>query len=93
MDRRGRVKVRVRGEGDDGAVARGKLRVVRAKKQVGAERFSVRAGQTATVAVKLRKSARKALRRGRTLKATLSAKGRDTSGASIAARQAVRLTR
>jgi murein tripeptide amidase MpaA len=92
MDRKGRVKVRVRGEGNADAVASGKLRVVRGSKQYGAKRFSVRAGQTRTVMVKLRKSARTALRGGKTLRATLSARGTDSSGAAIAARQEVRLT-
>ena len=86
------MKVRIRGEGDEGAVASGKLRVLRGKRQYGAKRFSVRAGQTRTVTVQLRKSARRALRRGKALKATLTAKGTDSSGASIAARQRVRLT-
>jgi murein tripeptide amidase MpaA len=92
LDRKGRVKVRVRGEGDDGAVVNGKLLLVRGKQQYGAKRFSVRAGQTTTVAVRLRKSARKAVRSGKTLKVTLAARGTDSSGASIAARRAVRLT-
>jgi murein tripeptide amidase MpaA len=92
IDRKGRVKVRIRGEGDEGAVASGKLRLVRGKTQYGAKRFSVRAGQTKTVTVKLRKSVRKALRRGKALKATLTATGTDSSGATIAARQKVRLT-
>jgi hypothetical protein len=91
LDRKGRVAVRIRGEGDAGAVAKGVLRVVRGKQQYGAKRFSVRAGQTKTVKVKLRRSTRKALRSGKALRATLTAKGTDTSGASIAARQAVRL--
>ena len=70
------------------------IRLMRGKTQYGAKRFSVRAGRPGvTVEVHLAKSARKALRRSRTLKATLSATGTDTSGAAIAARQAVKLTR
>jgi murein tripeptide amidase MpaA len=91
VDSKGRVKVRLVGDGDDGAVARGKLRILRGKQQYGAKRFTVRAGQTKTVAVKLRKSVRKALRSGKTLRATLSARGTDSSGAAIAARQKVRI--
>ena len=53
--------------------------------------YETDAGETRTVAVKLRKSARKALRRGRTLKATVTLSGTDSSGASIAARKVVRL--
>ena len=85
--------MRIRGEGDAGATATGKLRVMRGKPQYGAKRFSVRAGETKTVKVKLRKSARQALRRGKALRATVTAKGTDSSGASIAARQVVRLKR
>ena len=83
------MKVRIAGEGDAGAMATGRLRVVRGTKQYGAKRFSVRAGQTKTVKVKLRKSTRRALRSGKALRATLTAKGTDSSGASIAARQEV----
>jgi hypothetical protein len=87
------VKVRVAGEGDDGAVASGRVRILAGKVQYGARRFSVRAGDTRTVRVSLTGSARKALRRTGALKATLSASGTDSSGAAIAARQAVKLTR
>ena len=91
IDRGGRVEVRLNAAGDDGATAAGKIRLVRGKRVYGAERFSVRAGATKTVAVTLRKSARSALRAGRTLKATLSAEGSDSSGAAIAAHQKVRI--
>jgi len=93
IDRRGRVKVRINATGDDGATASGKLRIVRGKRVYGAKRFSVGAGETKTVRVELRKSARTALRRGKTLKATLSARGTDSAGAAIAARQKVRIAR
>ena len=93
IDAKGRVRVNVAGAGDAGAVAKGRLRLARGGKQVGAARFTVRAGQTKQVSVKLARSARLAVRRGAAVKATLTAKGTDSSGASIAARAAVRLTR
>ena len=88
------MKVRVAGEGDDGAVAQGpdpahaREDPVRRQALQRARRPD-QDGQGRSLA----KSARKALRRSRTLKATLSATGTDTSGAAIAARQAVKLTR
>ena len=87
------MKVRIAGAGDAGAVAKGRLRLVRGAKQVGAARFSVAAGQTKQVRVKVARSARRAVARGKAVTATLSAKGPDSSGASIAARATVRLTR
>ncbi len=93
IDAKGRVKVRIAGAGDAGAVAKGRLRLLRGAKQVGAARFSVAAGQTKQVRVKVARSARRAVARGKAVTATLSAKGTDSSGASIAARAAVRLTR
>jgi len=91
VDSAGRVKVRINGAGDDGATAGGSVRLAHGKRVYGAERFSVRAGETKTVSVKLRRSARSALRAGSTLKATVSANGTDSSGAAIAARQKVRI--
>jgi murein tripeptide amidase MpaA len=93
IDAKGRVHVRIAGAGDAGAVAKGRLRLATGGKQVGAARFSVRAGQTKKVSVKVATSARRAVARGTALKATLTAKGTDSSGASIAAHAAVRLTR
>ena len=43
--------------------------------------------------MKVARSARRAVARGKAVTATLSAKGTDSSGASIAARETVRLTR
>jgi immune inhibitor InhA-like protein len=93
VDRKGRVKVRVRGEGDAGATVSGKVRVMRGKARYGAKRFTVRAGETKTVKVKLRKRALRALRGRKALKATITVKGTDSSGAAIAARQVVRIKR
>lgn len=82
VDRRGKVRVRVACTGDAGAACRGTLKLVRGKRTYGSKRFSVKAGRTATVKVKLRRKTRRA---------TVVITGTDSAGARINARQAVRL--
>ena len=89
--RKGVVSVRVRCEGDAGATCAGTLKLARGKASYGSKRFSIKAGKTATVKLTLSKSARKALKAKRTVKATLTASGKDSAGARIATRQSVRL--
>ena len=72
VDRRGRVSVRVTCVGDAGAVCRGALRLARGSTSYGSKQFRIAAGKTATVKVTLRSKARRALKSGRTVRATLS---------------------
>jgi hypothetical protein len=85
VDRKGAVRVRVNCAGDAGAVCRGTVKLVRGKATYGSKAFAVKAGKTATVKVKLRKSARKASA------ATVVISGRDSSGAALRVRQSVKL--
>ena len=74
------------------AVARSRSR--RSAKRYGAKAFSIRAGKTATVRVKLSKKAFKRLKRTRRrIKVALRATGTDTSGAKMSATKSVRLLR
>jgi hypothetical protein len=93
VDRKGRVTVRVNCSGDAGAVCRGTVKVVRGKATYGAKQFAVKAGKTATVKVKLRKSAKAALKKAgkKAVKSTVVITGKNSEGARISARQAVRL--
>jgi hypothetical protein len=93
LDRKGRVRIRLTCVGDTGARCAGKVRVARRGKIAGSKKFSIRAGRTASVAVKLSKKVRKQVKRSgkRGLKATLRVAGTDTSGAKISARKTVRL--
>jgi hypothetical protein len=91
-DRRGRVKVRLSCTGDTGARCTGKVRFKRRGKTLGSKAFSIRAGRSATVTVKLKKAAfRKVKKTKRGIEATLSVTGTDTAGAKISARKTVRL--
>ena len=61
-------------------------------KTIGSKQFSIRAGKTADIVVKLSKKARKRVKTGKNgLLATLRVSGTDTSGAKISARKTVRL--
>ncbi len=82
VDRRGRLSVRVACTGDAGAVCRGTLKLARGSTTYGSKQFKIAAGKTATVKLTLRAKARRAMKSGRTVKATLS---------TGALRQAVRL--
>jgi hypothetical protein len=86
-----KVRVRVAIEGDAGATVSGRIKLARGKAVYGAKRFTGAAGQVISVDVALRKAARRALARGKVLKATVVAKGADSAGATINARRSVRL--
>ena len=93
-DRKGRVKVRLSCLGDGGARCTGKVRFKKRGKTLGSKAFSIAAGRSATVRVKLKKAALKKVKRTRRgIKATLSVVGTDTSGAKFTARKDVRLLR
>ncbi len=74
-----------------GAKCSGRVRFARGTRTLGAKRFTMAAGQTRTVKVKLKKSAFKALKRAGTRKVTLAISGTDASAARFAAKQTVRL--
>ena len=59
----------------------------------GAARFAGAAGQVLSVNVRLSRAARRVLTSGKVLKATLVATGADSAGATVNARQRVRLAR
>jgi murein tripeptide amidase MpaA len=91
-NRKGRVKVRMACEGDAGARCMGKVQLLRKSTKVwGSKRFSMAAGKTKTVKVKLRKSAFKALKRKGSQRLTVKVTGKDTSGAAFTARKKVRV--
>jgi hypothetical protein len=88
-----KARVRVAIEGDAGATVAGRVKLARGKAVYGAKKFKGTAGKTISVNVRLNKKARRALARGKALKATVVASGADSSGAAINARRSVRLAR
>jgi murein tripeptide amidase MpaA len=92
LDRKGRVALRLRCAGETGARCSGTVRLVRRGKTAGSKRFSIRAGRTATIKVKVSKQVRKRAKRSkRGLEVSLRVSGTDTSGAKISARKTIRL--
>jgi len=92
VNRKGKVRVRVNCSGDAGSSCKGKVKLKRGKRTLGSKRFAIAAGQTATVTVKLKKSAFKALKKTkRGKKVTVAISGKDTAGAHIATRRTIRL--
>jgi hypothetical protein len=92
VSRNGKVRLRVNCAGDAGSSCKGTVRLKRGKKVFGSKAFTIAAGKTATVTVKLKKSAIKALRKSkRGKKVSVRISGTDAAGAVIAARQTVRL--
>jgi hypothetical protein len=89
VDRRGRVAVRVACQGDAGAACRGVLRLTHRKASYGSRSYRIAAGRTATVRIKLTARARRALRKSRSVSATLTARTGSSSPAVF--RQSVRL--
>jgi len=84
--------VRLTCAGDTGARCSGTVRVVRRGKTAGSKRFSIRAGRTATIKVKVSKKVRKRAKRSdRGLVLSLRVSGTDTSGARISAHKTIRL--
>ncbi len=83
------ARVRVAIEGDAGATLSGRVQLGR----YGAARFAGAAGQVLSVNVRLNRAARRVLTSGKVLKATLVATGADSAGATVNARQRVRLAR
>ena len=90
-DRKRRVKVRVSCAGDAGATCKGKAQLLRKGKAWGGKRFTIAAGTTKTVAIKLKKSAFKALKRKGSQKLTLKVTGKDSASAAFAASKTVRV--
>ena len=86
--------MRVACTGDAGATCSGKVRLKRGKKAYGSKSFRIPAGKTATVRVKLRKSARKAVNRSRKGKTVqLTVRGTDSAGQPISVTRSVKLLR
>ncbi len=94
MSRKRKVRVRVACTGDAGATCSGTLKLERRGKSLGSKRFTLAAGATAKVVVKLKKSAFKKVKRKRHgLKANLILSGTDSSGAQFGSSKSVRLLR
>jgi hypothetical protein len=87
MDRKGRVKVRVRCSGDTGSRCNGSLRIFRRRnaragaRTLGRRTFSIAADRTRVVRVKLNRKTRRQVIRRRKLRATLRVDGSDSTGA------------
>ena len=84
------MKVRVRCSGDAGARCAGNVRIFRrsraqvaAVRTLGRRTFSIAAGRTQTVRVKLTRKTRRQVIRRRKLSATLRVAGTDSSGAKF----------
>ena len=94
VSRKGKVRVRVACAGDAGATCEGKAKLKRRGKMLGSKRFTIAAGKTTKVVVKLRKSAFKKVKRSQHgLKAKLSVNGTDSSGAQFGSKKSVKLLR
>ena len=75
-----------------GARCSGNVRLIRRGKTAGSKQFSIRAGRTASIKVKVSKKVRKRVKRSeRGLQLSLRVSGTDTSGARISARKTIRL--
>ena len=90
-DRKRRVKVRVSCAGDAGATCKGKAQLLRKGKAWGGKKFTIAAGQTKTVKIKLKKSAFKVLKRKGKQKLTLKVTGTDSAAAAFTARKTVKV--
>jgi hypothetical protein len=90
-DRKRRVKVRVSCAGDAGATCKGKAQLLRKGKAWGGKKFTIAAGQTKTVKIKLKKSAFKALKRKGKQKLTLKVTGTDSAAAAFTVRRTVKV--
>jgi murein tripeptide amidase MpaA len=91
VGRKGRVHVRINCSGDRGTRCKGKLRLKRRGKLLGAKKYSIAAGKTKTVTVKLKRAAFKQLKRKRSLKVTLRVSGKDGAGQKYASSKRVKL--
>jgi hypothetical protein len=87
------VRVRVAIDGAAGATMSGRVKLARGKRAYGSARFKGTAGQVVSVNVRLNRAARRVIASGKVLKATLTATGADSTGATVNARQRVRLAR
>jgi hypothetical protein len=90
-NRKGKVKVRVINTSD--ATSKGIVRLLRNGKTLGKKRFTLGAGKSRTLTVKLSRSARKMLAQKGSLRVRLSVQGKDASGGSINASRRLRLAR
>ena len=79
--------------GDAGATCKGKAQLLRKGKAWGGKKFTIAAGQTKTVKIKLKKSAFKALKRKGKQKLTLKVTGTDSAAAAFTARKTVKCSR
>ena len=90
----GRARFRLTCAGDGGATCKGTLRLRKGKRRYGTKAFTIRAGRTATVSVKLRKSAFKTVKRAkRGKKVSLSLRGADSAGTKFSLNRSVTLLR
>jgi hypothetical protein len=92
-DRKRRIKVRVSCEGDAGATCDGKAALKRHGKTFGSKSFTMAAGDTQTVRVKLKRASFRKLQRKGSRRANAVLSGTDSSGSPLAAKQAVKLLR
>jgi murein tripeptide amidase MpaA len=89
-----RVRVRVLCAGDTGAKCKGTLRLRKGGKRYGTKTFTIAAGKTATLSVKLRKSAFRAVKRAkRGKKVSLTLRGADSAGRRFSVSRSVTLLR
>jgi zinc carboxypeptidase/immune inhibitor InhA-like protein len=89
--RKGRVKVRLGCTSD--TACKGRLRLLRNGKTLGKKAFSIDAGKSKRLTVKLSKSAKRMLASKGSLRVRLSVQGADASGGSINASRRIRLAR
>ena len=91
---KGRARFRLTCAGDAGATCKGTLRLRKGKRRYGTKAFTIRAGRTATVSVKLRKSAFKTIKRAkRGKKVSLTLRGADSAGTRFSVSRSVTLLR
>ena len=89
--RSGKVKVKVGCTGT--GLCRGTVRLIRSGRTLGKRNFAIAGGKSQSVAVKLSRSARKALKKHKAMQVRVTVSGTDTTGSSIAASQRVKLRR
>ena len=77
--------------GDAGATCTGKAKLLRKGKKWGGKKFTIAAGRTKTVKIKLKKSAFRVLKRKGKQKLTLKVTGTDSAAAAFTARKTVKV--
>jgi Zinc carboxypeptidase len=89
--KKGKVKVSLACTSD--TTCKGRVRLLRNGKTLGKKAFSIDAGQSKRLSVKLSRSARRMLAKKGSLRVRLSVQGADASGGSINASRRIRLAR